>query len=474
MTPRGPRREGRSRSRGSAGRSRPAPVRGVSLVGQELELDVGPVAHGGHCVARHEGRVVFVRHTLPGERVLARVTEGGIEDRFLRADAVTVLQPAPERVEPVCRHAGPAQGEQGCGGCDWQHVSRAGQLALKTAVVREQLRRLAGIDWAGPVEAALGDGTGLGWRTRVEFAVDAAGRAGLRRHRSHQVVPVEHCPIADPRVLDTAVLHREWLGVTAVDVIAPAIGAPVVVPVPVDGEPAVVQERVDIGSWAGQFAVDARGFWQVHPGAAATLLRRVLSELAPRPGDRVLDLYAGAGLFAVPLADAVGPTGAVTAIEGDARAAGHARENGAGRGWLRVLTGRVAEHLVDGAAVDGTAAAGTVIDLVVLDPPRTGAGRVVMDAVCALRPRALVYVACDPAALARDLSYAASAGYRLSGLAAYDLFPMTHHVECVATLRPARAADRLLGQAGDEIDRRSDDNRPEKVGQQGVEEHDPA
>ena len=428
-------------------------------------------------MARHEGRVVFVRHTLPGERVLARVTEGGTEDRFLRADAVTVVRPADERVEPVCRHAGPTDPltpERGCGGCDWQHVSRTGQLGLKTAVVREQLRRLAGVDWCGHVAAVPADDTGTGWRTRVEFAVDGTGRVGLRRHRSHQVVPVDDCPIANPRALDTAVLQRKWLGVKALDVIAPAIGAPVVVPVPVEGDPVVVHEQVDIGSWSGQFAVDARGFWQVHPGAAATLLRRTLSELAPRLGERVLDLYAGAGLFAVPLADAVGPTGAVTAIEADARAAGHARDNGAGRGWLRVLAGSVEEHLPDGVGPGGTAVAGAGVDLVVLDPPRTGAGRRIIEAVCALRPRALVYVACDPAALARDLSYAAAAGYQLGGFAAYDLFPMTHHVECVATLRPAGAADRLFGQAGDEIDRRRDDDRPEEVGQQGVEENDPA
>jgi len=405
-------------------------------------------------VARHEGQVVFVRHTLPGERVRAVVTEGGSEDRFLRADAVEVLRASADRVEPVCRHAGPG----GCGGCDWQHASIEGQRRLKGEVVAEQLRRLAGLDLPVTVEPLPGDVGGLGWRTRVEFAVDAAGRAGLRRHRSHEVVPVVECPIAHPRVVASGVLEGDWSGNRAVDVVAPSGGGSVVVvPVPgAGGEVPEVRERVDGASWAGEFEVSARGFWQVHPGAAATFVDAILRGLDPRPGDWVLDLYAGAGLFAVPLADAVGPDGRVLAVEGDAVAVRAARANCGERGWVEVLAGRVqdvvatlsgdmgsdsvaspAEAIGGGVAAD-IAAEGSV-DLVVLDPPRTGAGRAVIEAVAALSPRAIAYVACDPAALARDLAYARAVGYALGELTAYDAFPMTHHVECVAVLRPALA-----------------------------------
>ncbi|HEY9472736.1 MAG TPA: TRAM domain-containing protein, partial [Mycobacteriales bacterium] len=153
------------------------------LVGYELELEVGPVAHGGHCVARYDGRVIFVRHALPGERVIAKVTEdtGG---SYARADAVRVLEPSPDRVAPACAHAGPGR----CGGCDFQHVSPDAQRRLKAAVVREQLARIAGTtDVAVTVEELPGGP--LGWRTRVQFAVDVDGRVGLRRHRSRQVEP---------------------------------------------------------------------------------------------------------------------------------------------------------------------------------------------------------------------------------------------------------------------------------------------
>jgi len=357
------------------------------------------------------------------------VTEGGTEDRFLRADAVEVLSASADRVDPVCRHAGPG----GCGGCDWQHVDLAAQRRLKGAVVAEQLRRLAGIDRSVEVLPVPGDEGGFGWRTRVEFAVDRAGRAGLRPTRSHAVIPIVQCPIADPRVLATGVLTDDWSGAKAVDVVAPSGGgAVVVVPVPAAaGSVPQIRERVESASWTGEFDVSARGFWQVHQGAAATFVDRVLAELDPRPGERVLDLYAGVGLFAVPLADAVGPGGAVLAVEGDVLACELAVRNAGNRTWIEVVPDRVEEVLASTSPDTWSSA-----DLVVLDPPRTGAGRAVIEAVARLQPRAVAYVACDPAALARDLGYAREAGYVLGGLTAYDAFPMTHHVECIAVLKP--------------------------------------
>src|SRR5688572_21466089 len=160
---------------GDADPTAPAPPVSVSVVGQSFEVDVGPVAHGGHCVARHEGRVVFVRHALPGERVRVTVTDGGATSKFWRADATEVLSASADRVEPPCPWAGPGR----CGGCDWQHVALAAQRRLKATVVRDQLAHLAGIDRDVVVEEVPGDDGGLGWRTRVHYAVDSTGRAGL-------------------------------------------------------------------------------------------------------------------------------------------------------------------------------------------------------------------------------------------------------------------------------------------------------
>lgn len=188
------------------------------MVGLEVEVEVGAVAHGGHCVARHEGRVLFVRHALPGERVVATVTEGSDGDRFVRADATRVLRPAASRVTPRCELAGPGR----CGGCDWQHASLPVQRELKAAVVREQLQRLAGLEVAVEVEAVPGDHDGLGWRTRVQFTVGAGDLLGLRRHRSHEVVPVARCPIAHAGVEASAATTHAWPGVQSVEVVVPS------------------------------------------------------------------------------------------------------------------------------------------------------------------------------------------------------------------------------------------------------------
>ena len=434
------------------------------------------MAHGGHCVARHQGRVVFVRHALPGETVLARLDAAGADDRFWRADAVQVLRASPERVVPPCRLAGPGL----CGGCDWQHASLPEQRRLKALVVLEQLTRLGRIDPADVpglaglvVEAVPGDVAGLGWRTRARFAVDAQGRAGLRRHRSHQVVPVPHCPIAHPEVDAVGVGLKHWSGTDAIEVVAAGVGVPaagwtgtgravnpqrLVVLEPAAGArvsaPALsaeaglalrtpeglkrlrgrtwVEEQVVLDGEPRTFRVTGAGFWQVHPGAASTLVQAVLAATDPRPGERAVDLYSGVGLFTAALALRVGVTGSVLGIESDPRGAADARRNLHDLPQVTLETGRV-ERTLPRLMQHGPWG---ITDVVVLDPPRAGAGRTVMEAVLSTGPRVVAYVACDPAALARDVATAAAVGYRLAGVRALDLFPHTHHVECVATLVP--------------------------------------
>ena len=400
-----------------------------SLVGTEWDVEVGPVAHGGHCVARHEGQVVFVRHALPGERVRVRVTEGREGDRFVRGDAVELLgEPSSHRVQAPCAYSGPG----GCGGCDFQHVEPAHQRELKARVVEEQFRRLAGLDVDVEVRPVPGDRDGLRWRTRVEFAVDPEGHAGLRRHRSKDVVPLDDCLIASDGVIASGVLETDWSGCSGVDVIDAAHpDEPVLVPLPdVSGSGGLVGERVRDGEWEGEYVVAARGFWQVHPGAAGTFLTRVVALLGPGAGDRVLDLYAGSGLFARRLAELVEPDGVLLAVEGDETAVSNGESNTEDLAAVEWRANRVDRELAN------LVRQGVRADLVVLDPPRTGAGRDVVRDVAAMGPRRVVYVACDPAALARDVRTAADHGYRLTALEAWDAFPMTHHVECIAVLEP--------------------------------------
>jgi tRNA/tmRNA/rRNA uracil-C5-methylase (TrmA/RlmC/RlmD family) len=297
------------------------------------------------------------------------------------------------------------------------------QRGLKAQVVREQLRRLAGIERDVVVEPVPGDVDGLRWRTRVHYAVDGSGRPGLRRHRSHDIEPVDRCHIATDAVHALGVTARRWPGTASVQAVAPSIGERLVIATPPGpGPDAEVHERAAGRTWR----VRGSGFWQVHPGAADALVAAVLDGLEPRPGERALDLYAGVGLFAGALAPRLGASGSVTAVEGSGRAAADAEVNLADERTVRVERGpvdRVLERLGSGR-----------VDLVVLDPPRDGAGRRVVEAIAARTPRAVAYVACDPAALARDLAWFAELGYRLASLRAFDLFPMTHHVECVAVV----------------------------------------
>jgi tRNA/tmRNA/rRNA uracil-C5-methylase (TrmA/RlmC/RlmD family) len=390
-----------------------------------LILDVGPVAHGGHCVARHEGRVVFVRHALPGERVEAVVTDE--RAGFLRADAVRVLTASPDRVEPPCPYARP----DACGGCDFQHAAPAAQRALKAAVVAEQLRRLAGL--TVDVTVAELPGGQLGWRSRVQYAVDADGRLGFHKHRSHDVVPVRRCPIAAPAIQELPLTERRW-SAPAVEAVASSGGDLTVFTSRrrggalefLDG-PRRVRERAAGRQWR----IAADGFWQVHPAAAETLAATVVELLEPRPGERAWDLYGGAGLFAGALAPRLGPTGRVTVVESDARGAAAARENLADLPQVRVVRADTARALADPRW--------RRVDLVVVDPPRSGIGAAVARAIADRRPRAVAYVACDPAAFARDVKTFGEAGYELSALRAFDAFPMTHHVEVVGLL--ARGSD---------------------------------
>lgn len=418
---------------------------------RELRLDVGAVAHGGHCVARYEGRVVFVRHALPGETVRAVVTEdagGG----FCRADAVEVLVASPDRVAPPCPAAGPGR----CGGCDWQHASGPAQRRLKESVITEALTRLGGLpaeQAAVRVEQLPVDGPDprLGWRTRTVYARASDGRIGFHQHRGAAIEVVDHCPIATPAVGGPAAVARaaqaaDVPGTTGVELVEPdsvLLHSPAAVPArrgrgrrPPDRVQRVQgPDRIERTVLGRAFGIRPDGFWQVHPGAAQTFVAAALKMLEPRPGETALDLYAGAGLFTAFLGERVGPTGTVLGLESSPGAVADAEANLADLPQARVRLGAVEPRSVASLAAD----ARRPIDVVVLDPPRAGAGAAVIGAILALAPRAVAYVACDPAAFARDVRAAGELGWRLADVRAFDAFPMTQHMECVGLLLPSAA-----------------------------------
>lgn len=365
-------------------------------------VEVGPVAHGGHCVARVDGRVVFVRQAVPGEVVTIRINE--VRSRFARGEVAEVIEPSPLRRTPPC----PIAAE--CGGCDFQHLPAPASRELKRQVVAELLAHQAGYEFTSAVE---GFDDGFGWRTRMRYHRGADGRLGLRAARSDRVVelPPEGCRIAaEPIGRPEPPPGRE-------EVVAVSGASGVVVAERPD-LPDTVTEQV-----AGlRFEVAADGFWQPHRLAPSVLTGAVLEALRPAPGELAFDLFCGVGLFAAPL---VAAGCRVWGVEGDRRAIGLARRNVP---EATFTAGDVAQRL---RRLPPRA------DLIVLDPPRSGAGGRVIEQVVARRPRAIAYVACDPAALARDLAFATGLGYRIDQVRAFDLFGTTHHVECLAVLRPS-------------------------------------
>jgi tRNA/tmRNA/rRNA uracil-C5-methylase (TrmA/RlmC/RlmD family) len=406
-------------------------------VGDEFECDITNVAHGGVFVARHEGRVVFVTDALPGERVRVRVSEAS-KSSFWRADTLAVITPSTHRREHVWPEASVARApEERPGGAEFGHIDLAYQRELKTTVLHESFERVGKLALPSlltqPVRvSAVGhddERNGLGWRTRVRLHVDEAGRVGPFAARSHSVISVQGLPLAATDIERVAPLGARLAGPSTLDIVAP--GGIEARQLDADS-PLVVTETV--GERA--FRVRALGFWQVHVEAPETLtaaVRAATDDALLDPQAANLDLYGGVGLLAAALGDVAGTTTRITTVESDADATDFAAENLAEWVGARAVTAKVDRYLAEqqshaSASERSRYRRATVI----LDPPRSGAGKAVIDALAGLAPAQVVYVACDPVALARDTALLLQHGYRLAHLEAFDLFPHTHHFECVA------------------------------------------
>lgn len=398
-------------------------------MGRLVELEISNVAHGGVMVARHEGRVVFVADAIPGEVVRAVVTDDA-KARFWRADTVDVLSASEHRRPHVWSAASidrpPADR---AGGAEFGHIETGHQRELKRQVLVDALKRMAGIDSSVTVESLPGPDDGTGWRTRVRLHATEDGTLGPYAARSHRVIPVADLPLATQEVAAAAPLGERVPG--GVDIVAPSEGDPWVLTA--GGARSSITERVG----EREFHLDVAGFWQVHRHAAETLTAAVQSAVDPAlfdPRAANLDLYGGVGLLAAALGDRFGASLRVTTVESDATATDYAAENLAEWAGAGAVTARVDRYLGQLVAASGSDRARLREGTVVLDPPRSGAGKPVVAQLAELGPAQVVYVACDPVALARDLALFSERGYELRGLRAFDLFPNTHHVEAVASL----------------------------------------
>jgi tRNA/tmRNA/rRNA uracil-C5-methylase (TrmA/RlmC/RlmD family) len=393
----------------------------------ELTLTAGPPANGGSCVARHEGRVVFVRYALPGETVRVRVV--GDHGSYWHADVVEVIEPSADRVDSLC----PIAGVDGAGCCDLAFAEPDATRRLKGAVVANQLARLGGYHWRdedSAVAEPVGDGEATGWRTRVRLDTSADGLAGFHRYHSSELVTELNCAQLPEGMLDGL---NDWMWPP---------GAQLHVVVDDDGERHVVQSGPRTGRKTSTLVAEGRydavqrvghrtwrvpvtAFWQAHRDAAAVYSELVTEWARLDPGMTAWDLYGGAGVFAAALADAVGEDGKVVTVDTSRGASRSARTALADLGWVSVVTDSVRRAL---------ARQTQRADVAVLDPPRTGAGREVIDLLAAAEVPRVIHIGCEAASFARDVGLYLGHGYSVDDLRVFDSFPLTHHVECVAVL----------------------------------------
>lgn len=407
--------------------------------GDTFEVRVDNVAHGGIFVARTENGVVFVPDALPGERVRVQISR--VAKSFAHSELLEVIEPAADRVDHFWPEARLDRApEHRAGGAEFGHIRLAKQRELKTQVLREAMQRFGGVETDVTVAAAPGDDAagGLGWRTRVRLQVSEAGRQGPFAARTHNVVPVATLPLAAESIQRDALLDERLIGAAVVDYVALADGTTDIIASEegaADGPTDTIIERVG----DREFQLDRAGFWQVHREAPALLtdaVQRAVDASIADPKAANLDLYGGVGLFAAALGDLLGPQTRVTSVEGNEVATDHAAENLAEWVGAQAVTSGVQQFL------SATLARATASErerfgavTVVLDPPRAGAGAPVVDLLADYAPAQIVYVACDPVALARDTGLLRARGYELVSLESYDLFPHTHHLESVAAFR---------------------------------------
>jgi tRNA/tmRNA/rRNA uracil-C5-methylase (TrmA/RlmC/RlmD family) len=380
-------------------------------IGDRLTVEIGNIAYGGHFIAKHNGQIIFVRHGITGEKAIIEIT--GTSSKVVRADVVEILEPSPARVTAPCKFAH----AHGCGGCDFQHIDLTFQRELKRRVVVEQFSRLGGLDVELDVKG-VEPLSGLHWRTRMDFAVSPSGRIGLFGNRSNEVVEIDDCLISAESMKVNDVSARKWNGKERVELAVSTVGE---VNISRGGRsisgPTELTEVVN----GLTYKVSAVSFWQAHVKAPTTLVTEAMELLGLREGDSVCDLYGGVGLFAAAMSKRVGAAGRVHLIELDKRATSDAKKGFALTRNVEIHIGRVESELKKIARAD----------VLLLDPPRTGAGAEVVDQMLRLAPRTIVYVSCDPGTLARDAKLLTGGGYSISHLVGYDLFPMTSHIECV-------------------------------------------
>ena len=382
-------------------------------IGDIVTLNIGKIVHGGHFIARHNNQVVFVRHGISGEIANVKITS--INSKLAFGDAIEILKTSKDRVKSPCKYSKPG----GCGGCDFQHISPEIQKNLKKIIIQDQFNRIAKID-INPEVISTEPLTGLNWRSRLDLAISNNGKTGLYSHRSNEIIEIDECLIAVEQINKSKVFSKYW---NTSDRLSISVSSENELNVNQAGKNILGSDELKEVVDDNTYTISPKSFWQSHKNAPRLLLQQVRKYAKIKLGDRICDLYGGAGLFTAPMAKLTGEAGEVHLIERDNDCIKDAKKMFKTKKNIIIHHGKVEQKL------------GKIknIDIIILDPPRNGAGKQVIHQIIDKKPKSIVYVSCDPTSLARDTKILIDNNYTLSNVLGLDLFPMTHHIECIAS-----------------------------------------
>ena len=382
-------------------------------IGDTVTLDIGNIANGGHFVSRHNNQIVFVRHGITGEIANVKIT--AINSKFAFGDAIEILKSSKDRVKAPCQYSHP----EGCGGCDFQHIVLSTQSDLKKKVIKEQFERIAKIE-IDPEIITAEPANGLNWRSRLNLAISENGNVGLHAYRSNKIIEIKKCSIALEKINNLEVFTKKW---DQKDNIKISYSSEDDFSISQLGQKISGSENLKENVDGNKYTISPQSFWQSHKNAPKLLLQHVIKLAEIKKGQIIWDLYGGVGLFTLPLSKLIGEDGEVHLIERDDTCIQDANKMFSSIKNIFIHHGKVEQKL------------GSVkkIDTIILDPPRNGVSKQVINQIIEKKPKLIIYVSCNPSTLARDSKVLLNNNYKLNKIIGLDLFPMTHHIECVVS-----------------------------------------
>ena len=382
-------------------------------LGDTITLEIGAIAHGGHFISRYNGQVIFVRHAITDEIAVVKITS--IHSKIAFGDAIEIIKKSKDRVNPPCKYASPEY----CGGCDFQHISISAQKKLKKIVIQDQFKRIANIDINTEV-ISIEPNSGLNWRTRFDFAISKNGHVGLYSSGTKEIIEIDECLIAVNPINKLDIFKRKWKGLDRLKVSTSSTNQ-----INIHRSGKNISGPTQLNEIVGKnmYDISPGSFWQSHKNAPEILINKVIEFAKFKLGDCVCDLYGGVGLFSVPILKKIGPMGKIHLIENNIKCIQDAKKIFKKEKNVIIHNGKVEQKI---GKINN-------IDVIILDPPRNGVGSNTINQIINKKPRTIVYVSCDPASLARDTKTLLENSYLLDKITGIDLFPMTHHIECISS-----------------------------------------